>query len=598
MKIKKISITNFKIFDTIEFEVENINILIWPNNSGKTTILQALWLWNIWRINILENERTFLNPKKKERFGLWINIQSLSALPVKIANELFKDQLVIKNKQNIKIQIRLDFEDDVNWSSELIFYFSNTKDSIRCNIWENCFFDWKIIWNEDFETKKILFEKMKSIKLAYLQPMTAISKDEEKVENWAIYNRLASWNTAWVLRNVCYKLYNEKNDKREVLKKLIKDSFVVNLSDPLYNENFGTIELYAWTEKNKKNQIYQLGSLWRWCLQSILLYAFILDNEDAVVLLDEPDAHLEMFKQKWIYNQINQMCKENSSQIFLATHSESIMNEAIDDNIIWVWANNTHNLVNQHNKKNFSKILSEFGVEKYYNCQKYWHIIFLEWNTDKKILVEFAKKLWLDNLIDKVENKNEVYFDYAGDNVVEKFKKQFYAFKEVVWPNLQWLAIYDKNPEKEQIEEEQNPNILFWAKREIENYFFKEYVILDWLKDRINNANWNNQTLFFNQNTIENILSDMKKAIQKQTKPVDYENRNKWSFDNQKASEYLENFFSEFLSYNPKEYRKYIIEKKDFFEFVKFIKTEDIDKEIITKLNKIEKIIFGKSDLQ
>ena len=592
MKITNISIENFKSITKIDFEIQSSNIFVWPNNSGKTSILQAIRLWDMGRRAILENKATFLK-SKKQRFGIGINVQSLSALPVKTVNEIFRDQLVIKNKENTRIKIKLEYQDDIDWWCEIEFYFSNTKDTIRCDLWESCSTGGEIISDIDFRNRKILFEKLEKVKLAYLQPMTAINKDEEKLENWAIYTRLASWNTAWVLRNLCYKLFNEKNEKWELLKSFIKDSFMVQLADPVYNLSLGTIELHTFTDKNKKNQMYQLTSLWRWCLQSILLFAFILDNNDSIVLLDEPDAHLENFKQKWLYNKLIEFCKDSQSQIFLATHSESIMNEWIDDNIVWVRWNKTHNLTNQHSVKNFKKILSEYWVDKYYNVEKYLHIIYLEWLTDKRIITEFAKKLWYADLISRIENTNDVYFDYAWDNVVGKFKSQFYSLKEVVGDDLKWLAIYDRDPDKIQNDEIDNPQVIFWKRREIENYFFYEYVILDWLKDKISksrSSDWS-ENLFMNLDIVEIITWDMKKAIQKQTKPSDYEKWNQWSFDQQKASEYLEGIFSEFLTYNP-EYRNYIIDKKDYYELVQFINITDIDNDIKNKIDKILEAIM------
>ena len=48
--ITKFTITNFKRLASAELELGNASIFIGPNNSGKTTALQALALWDIgWR---------------------------------------------------------------------------------------------------------------------------------------------------------------------------------------------------------------------------------------------------------------------------------------------------------------------------------------------------------------------------------------------------------------------------------------------------------------------------------------------------------------------------------------------------------------------
>ena len=43
--LTSITVRNFKSFEKIEFELGKAVVLIGPNNSGKTTALQALALW-------------------------------------------------------------------------------------------------------------------------------------------------------------------------------------------------------------------------------------------------------------------------------------------------------------------------------------------------------------------------------------------------------------------------------------------------------------------------------------------------------------------------------------------------------------------------
>ncbi len=47
--LTKLIARNFKRFGAVEIELGNPVVLIGPNNSGKTTALQALALWDIGR---------------------------------------------------------------------------------------------------------------------------------------------------------------------------------------------------------------------------------------------------------------------------------------------------------------------------------------------------------------------------------------------------------------------------------------------------------------------------------------------------------------------------------------------------------------------
>jgi predicted ATPase len=56
--ITHFKISNFKRLQSVELELGGATVLIGPNNSGKTTALQALALWDIgWR-RWVEAQRT------------------------------------------------------------------------------------------------------------------------------------------------------------------------------------------------------------------------------------------------------------------------------------------------------------------------------------------------------------------------------------------------------------------------------------------------------------------------------------------------------------------------------------------------------------
>ena len=51
-------------------------------------------------------------------------------------------------------------------------------------------------------------------------------------------------------------------------------------------------------------------------------------NPGAVLMLDEPDAHLEILRQRQIYRLIAEAADKSGSQIIAASHSEVLLNEA------------------------------------------------------------------------------------------------------------------------------------------------------------------------------------------------------------------------------------------------------------------------------
>ena len=87
--LTQLTIRNFKRFDEVEIELGNTVVFIGPNNSGKTTALQALALWDIglrrW------NEKRAGKAAPEKRPGVTINRRDLIALPIPDANLLWRD---------------------------------------------------------------------------------------------------------------------------------------------------------------------------------------------------------------------------------------------------------------------------------------------------------------------------------------------------------------------------------------------------------------------------------------------------------------------------------------------------------------------------
>src|SRR3972149_11860788 len=78
-----------------------------------------------------------------------------------------------------------------------------------------------------------------------------------------------------------------------------------------------------------------LSSAGRGLQQTLLLLSYMYANPESVVLLDEPDAHLEILRQRQIYQILTDVAQKHGNQIIAASHSEIILNEAADrDNVI------------------------------------------------------------------------------------------------------------------------------------------------------------------------------------------------------------------------------------------------------------------------
>lgn len=72
----------------------------------------------------------------------------------------------------------------------------------------------------------------------------------------------------------------------------------------------------------------ELSAAGRGLHQTLLLLAYLYGHSGSVLLLDEPDAHLEILRQRQIYDLLTQATAATGSQLVVATHSATWVKEA------------------------------------------------------------------------------------------------------------------------------------------------------------------------------------------------------------------------------------------------------------------------------
>lgn len=108
--ILKLDIKNFKRFDHIEIPLDQNVVFIGPNNSGKTTALQALYLWNL-AFNKWNEKKT----DSKSSDAVAIYRKDIFAISTPHTRNLWKDLKSKKKNENIPIEIHLQilYQDNV-----------------------------------------------------------------------------------------------------------------------------------------------------------------------------------------------------------------------------------------------------------------------------------------------------------------------------------------------------------------------------------------------------------------------------------------------------------------------------------------------------
>ncbi|MFZ5939769.1 MAG: ATP-dependent nuclease [Bacteroidota bacterium] len=575
--ISKVSIRNFKKLEYVEFELGNTVVLIGPNNSGKTTILQALTLWDVGIKKLSEYVRK--NSQKSKKVGFALNRRDLLAIPVSSAKYVWFHQAVREldrqaeklKTTNIRIEIIVEgITNGISWKAPLEFDYANSE-SIYCR-------PMKDPDNPEtfFQINEIVFET----ELAFLQPMSGLATTEDKLTQGSIKVRIGEGKTADVLRNVCYQLmYPDISETLQLsaeknwqeLTSIISEKFSIKLNKPLFIPETGSIEMTY--EEN--GHTYDLVSSGRGFQQTLLLLAYLYSYPGRTILLDEPDAHLEVIRQREIYELINKIASGNNSQLIIASHSEIVLNQAAaNDTVIALFDDKCLSLTQGSSISQFKKLLTDIGWDKYFIARTKKHILFLEGPTDLRILQAFAQKL--NHPCQSYLEKANI--QYTADNLPKSAQNLFHGLRNII-PELNGLALFDRLEKK--IQPDNYLRIVQWKKREIENYFSFPEVLERWA------SNQGESNLF------KNYYGAMSNSIKNNTAPVNLKNReNAWWSDNKMSDDYLPQIFNDFYNNIGINYQ---FPKGRYHELIDFILPEEIDSEIADKLDDILNVITNKS---
>jgi hypothetical protein len=137
---------------------------------------------------------------------------------------------------------------------------------------------------------------------------------------------------------------------------------------------------------------YDIASAGSGFQQVLMLLTFLHARPGAVLLLDEPDAHLHVILQDAIYGELRRVAADQHSQLVMATHSEVIINVA-EPRELYVMMAVPRPLADTEERARLIsslKILSQTDVMLTLDAPG---VLYVEGHTDLDILREWARIL-------------------------------------------------------------------------------------------------------------------------------------------------------------------------------------------------------------
>ena len=464
-----IEIENFKRFgDKQRIELDHPAVLIGPNNCGKTSAIQALALWS-------QALQTWYDLRKdssaKERTAAPLNRLSIVAVPVQRIRFFWHNTVVRAKREDIwvTITVGVEFEGKIH---PIPMRFSNRGDEVvYCKP------------GDAVLANPALLAYAASLRVELLYPMSGLETEEAVLQPGRIDVLLGQGQTAQVLRNLCLMVAkNSPTDWTRVVQ-LMHRLFNVTLDTPQETSR-GAIELH-YTQPGVRDAL-DLASSGRGFQQMLLIFAYLYAHKRSVLLVDEPDAHLEILRQKQVYVLLRDIAAENQSQVVMVTHSEVILDEALDNNLTLLLDGQADDLTAKADIRNS---LKHFGADHYIKARERGYVLYVEGGTDVDMLRALAERLnhpvasgW-----DECINSFYVQNNYPDKSMVSELERveggfgitprdHFNGLRNLI-PTLKGLAILDNDGRDRRDSVEGALQLAYWKRYEAENYFVTPDVL-------------------------------------------------------------------------------------------------------------------------
>ena len=409
-------------------------------------------------------------------------------------------------------------------------------------------------------------EEAANLDVAFLPPMSGLASNEIQLTQGAIDVRIGEGRTAEVLRNLCYQVLQEGEDKKkwETICQQIEDLFGIELNEP-YIPGRGEIEM---SYRDKSGTSLDLSSSGRGLQQTLLLLAYIVSHPGSVLLLDEPDAHLEILRQRQIYQQLTEWATMHNSQIIAASHSEVILSEAAQHGTVIAFLGTPHRINDRGSQ--LLKSLTEIGFDQYYQAEQKGWVLYLEGSTDWTILKAFAKKL--EHPVKDILERP--FVRYVG-NQPQEARKHFRGLREAK-TDLVGFCLFDR------IESELQTNPEFreyqWKRREIENYIVcQKEILIDWAQAEA--ERWGEASQLVS--TMEETIDEIENALETLGRG------SPWSPDTKVSDDFLDPLFESFFN---KLGLENLMRKTNYHTLVQYVLPDQIDPEVSEVLDGILEI--------
>jgi len=295
--VSAFEVENFKRIVGTKIPLSPITIVVGGNNSGKSCVLQAPhFAVNLLQAAVIEGDST-------------IPAQNLRYLPTGDILDLPHGERLTAETAPVRVTFEIKTEVE---TTECRSYSVGLTRGEGLNV--------RIESGMDEIAETRLSDSSQPFTI-YVPGLAGIPLREEYRSDALIASAIARGDANLYLRNVLLRIWNDPDKLARLnfyLERVLPDaSLVVRFDVP--SDSY----ILAWIRQGDRET--PLDAMGTGILQFLQILAYVIEYSPAMVLLDEPDAHLHPNNQRLIVSLLQDIVRDGSTQIVLATHSRTLL---------------------------------------------------------------------------------------------------------------------------------------------------------------------------------------------------------------------------------------------------------------------------------
>ncbi|WP_426228035.1 ATP-dependent nuclease [Pararhizobium sp. DWP3-4] len=441
--LTEIRLTNFRKYENYIVSCKKGNVLVGPNNAGKSGIIEAL--------RILDNCIRITRRKKP--------------IPIQMPNGDVGDGFLILESA-IDVELSHSSHNYIDAPSILEYKISNGTKAI-------------IVIRRDEQVQFILdgggprinsiakFQKYFPLELTIVPTLGPLEREEVYVQDDTIKKSISRKTSSRHFRNVWYRKTQEDFD---VFATDVSSAWPdISIQKPERNIGDRSLLEMFYSENRYDREVRWAGFGFQIWLQ--ILTHLSRAGADSVVVIDEPDIYLHPEIQK----KLLKLLRDRFSQFIMATHSVEIINEADEMEVVSINSKykSAKRIKSEEDYNNIRIYVGSSTNSDFARVAKTRKVVFVE-GEDRKVMQILARRFDLHSL-----SASAVPFvKLGGFQGWEKALGAVWAFKEILDLDIEVFCLFDSDyrcsEEIKSFEEKIGSaglrcNVL--GRKEIENYF-------------------------------------------------------------------------------------------------------------------------------